>query len=355
MIATYQHIISSGASTYTLDQVTVDAADILVIVNGLTQIPEIDYQVLSDEITFTNPPSVDSDIEIRFFGDFLGYQGSAGIPGPPGPPGEFGYRGSEGYTGSVGYSGSGGSGGGSGTLQLHFGEAPPSPSSNNLWWNTANGELYIYYQDGSSNQWVIANPTQTAGFAGSRGDRGFTGYDGSAGLTGPQGETGHTGSRGFAGYTGSVGIGYAGSSGEGAVGYTGSQGLGYTGSMGIGYTGSAALLLENVVDKGSTSGLVDMDINQAYVFVVTPAGPWQANFTNVGSIPSNKTASFVVMVNQGATAQIPGSVKFDGVTQTVLWQGGTAPTGNPTKKDLISFTYIKSSSNYVLGQLIPFG
>lgn len=355
MIATYQHIISSGASSYTLDQVTADAADILVIVNGLTQIPEIDYQVVLDEITFTNPPSVDSDIEIRYFGEFLGYRGSQGLPGPPGPPGEIGYRGSEGYFGSVGYAGSDGAGGGSGTLQLYFGELPPSPSSNNLWWNSANGELYVYYQDGSSNQWVIANPTQTAGFAGSRGDRGDTGYTGSEGAAGATGPQGAEGPRGFAGYTGSTGIGYAGSSGEGAVGYTGSQGVGYTGSMGTGYTGSAALLMENVVDKGTTSGLVDMDINQAYVFVITPAGPWQANFTNVANITANKTASFVVMVNQGATAQIPSSVKFDGVTQTVLWQGGTAPTGNPTKKDMISFTYIKANSNYILGQLIPFG
>jgi hypothetical protein len=35
--------------------------------------------------------------------------------------------------------------------------APASPSAGDLWWNSANGQMYTYYNDGTSSQWVVAN------------------------------------------------------------------------------------------------------------------------------------------------------------------------------------------------------
>jgi hypothetical protein len=35
--------------------------------------------------------------------------------------------------------------------------APSSPSAGSLWFNTENGNLYIYYNDGDSQQWVAAD------------------------------------------------------------------------------------------------------------------------------------------------------------------------------------------------------
>ena len=32
----------------------------------------------------------------------------------------------------------------------------PAPENGNLWWNSTEGEMYIYYVDGSSSQWVAA-------------------------------------------------------------------------------------------------------------------------------------------------------------------------------------------------------
>ena len=37
--------------------------------------------------------------------------------------------------------------------------APPSPSLNALWWNSALGQMFIWYNDGNSTQWVPASPT----------------------------------------------------------------------------------------------------------------------------------------------------------------------------------------------------
>jgi hypothetical protein len=55
----------------------------------------------------------------------------------------------EGYNGTIW-----GSIGGGGTISD---TAPSSPSAGDLWWNSANGQLYIYYTDANSSQWVIAN------------------------------------------------------------------------------------------------------------------------------------------------------------------------------------------------------
>ena len=50
-------------------------------------------------------------------------------------------------------------GGGSGGASVTVSEAPPaSPIQGDLWWDTVGGNLYVYYIDGTSNQWVIASP-----------------------------------------------------------------------------------------------------------------------------------------------------------------------------------------------------
>jgi hypothetical protein len=42
---------------------------------------------------------------------------------------------------------------------INVGDTPPaSPSANALWWNSALGQLFIYYNDGNSTQWVPASP-----------------------------------------------------------------------------------------------------------------------------------------------------------------------------------------------------
>ena len=36
--------------------------------------------------------------------------------------------------------------------------SPSTPSSGDLWWNSSSGGMYIYYNDGTSSQWVEAAP-----------------------------------------------------------------------------------------------------------------------------------------------------------------------------------------------------
>jgi hypothetical protein len=51
---------------------------------------------------------------------------------------------------------SGGSGGGSNSSVTVSNTTPPSPSEGDLWFNTEEGITYVYYDDGTSAQWVDA-------------------------------------------------------------------------------------------------------------------------------------------------------------------------------------------------------
>ena len=42
-------------------------------------------------------------------------------------------------------------------IQLSSDTAPSNPTDGDLWWNSDNGELKVYYNDGNSSQWVDAN------------------------------------------------------------------------------------------------------------------------------------------------------------------------------------------------------
>ena len=55
--------------------------------------------------------------------------------------------------------GGGGGGGGGGSARVTTDDTPPStPADGDLWWNSTDGRLKIYYQDPDGYQWVDASP-----------------------------------------------------------------------------------------------------------------------------------------------------------------------------------------------------
>ena len=68
------------------------------------------------------------------------------------------------------------SGGGGGSSVTVSDTAPTSPSDGDMWYNSLSLKMFVYYNDGSSSQWVPASPQQ----AGADGATGPAGADGSA-------------------------------------------------------------------------------------------------------------------------------------------------------------------------------
>jgi hypothetical protein len=141
--------------------------DLLVSVDGVIQEPVIDYSAFGDAITFTTPPAADSFIFIVFYGPTA--------------------------------SGGGGGGGGGGTT-ITIGDTPPgAPAVGALWFDSVGGNLYVWYDDHSSQQWVIAvhAPPGLTGPPGAQGPTGAAstvpGPPGAAGGAGPAGPPGPVG------------------------------------------------------------------------------------------------------------------------------------------------------------------
>lgn len=83
-----------------------------------------------------------------------GPQGIQGVPGPTGPTGPTGSVGPQGTTGATGPQGPAGPAG-----TAYVGDTPPgSPTTNQLWWNSTLGVMFIWYYDGNSTQWVPIAP-----------------------------------------------------------------------------------------------------------------------------------------------------------------------------------------------------
>jgi hypothetical protein len=106
--------------------------------------------------------------------DLTGAQGPQGVPGPQGATGATGATGPPGpgvapggstgqvltKTSATDYATGWQTPTGGGGAAVHIGpDAPPTPAVGQLWWrNDPDGNLFIYYDDGSSSQFVPAAP-----------------------------------------------------------------------------------------------------------------------------------------------------------------------------------------------------
>lgn len=117
---------------------------------------------------------------------------------------------------------------GGGGAQVYIDEVPPAAAEHgDLWWESDSGQLFIYYADADSAQWVAASLQGSVGPQGLKGDVGATGAKGDKG---DKGDTGTAGAPGAAGATGPTGP--AGPKGDtGAAGPTGATGPAGTSSL----------------------------------------------------------------------------------------------------------------------------
>ena len=158
-----------------------------------------------------------------------GASGSDGDKGEKGEPSTVkGDKGDQGEKGGTGAGTKGEKGAGS---SVTIGVSPPTsptPAPGDMWWDSDDSDLHVYYNDGNSAQWVsVTSSAALKGQTGDKGEKGAPGQDGQDGDKGAQGAQGIQGNKGDIGpQGGSGGVGDKGDEGEkGAPGESGSIGI----------------------------------------------------------------------------------------------------------------------------------
>lgn len=113
-------------------------------------------------------------------------------------------------------------------------------------------------------------------------------------------------------------------------------------------------LREYVIDEvigDVTANVLTADYSTGNIYYVNTAP--SANFTlNLTNVPTNNgySVSVTVVVTQGATGYIPSAVQVAGVSQTLRWTTGTAPTPTSSagKLDIFSFTLIRRGDAWIV-------
>jgi hypothetical protein len=149
-----------------------------------------------------------------------------------------------------------------------------------------------------------------------------------------------------------------------------------TGSVTSGYTyefsGSLNLLhninVNGVTNLGSTSEIIiplnnpttgyTHDFTSGSILYVTGVtGNTTIDLVNVPTT-NNKGIGLTVMIEQGSTAYMVESIKVNSNNEgpvTIIWSGGSLPSGNPNSIDIVSFSILKINGTWkVFGQLTTF-
>jgi hypothetical protein len=256
---------------------------------------------------------------------------------------------------------SGGGAGGGASVDVGN-TAPETPTAGNLWLNTDTGRLYIYVNDGDSSQWIQpAAPT----FSGNYNDLTNKPVYATVATTGSYNDLTDRPTFTESGFDGS----YESLTSKPDLSVYELAAEAFSGSytdLTNKPTSFTALTLEGTTTLQQTTevlnnlsgatGVVAHDYSTGAIFNhVFIQDNFTANFTNVPTT-NNRTVSVVLILNQTTTARIPTAVQIGGASQTIEWQGGSQPAGNPNKTDIVSFTLIRVSDNWtVLGSLSTYG
>lgn len=125
------------------------------------------------------------------------------------------------------------------------------------------------------------------------------------------------------------------------------------------FTGTATLqqTAEVLNTKSAATGTVTHDFSTGAIWHHTaPSSNFTVNLTNVPTTV-NRTIVATLIIQQGLTPYIPNAFQVDGSSISINWLGGTAPSGNSLKFDLVSFTLIIRSGALptLLGSLSTYG
>jgi hypothetical protein len=214
------------------------------------------------------------------------------------------------------------------------GTNPPSVEhDSDLWWNSNDGSLNFYYNDGDTSQWVeiaggsgidLSQPVHiTSGAASTNTITGALIVDGGAGIAQSL----------FVGGTLNVGAD-----------------LIISGLTTLTYTS------EKLTTKTSATGTVTHDLSTGSIFYHSSiSNNFTANITNVPTT-NDRAIGVTLVLAQGVTPYMSTALQIDGSAQTIKWVNNITPTGTASKVDIVGFSLIRTGSAWtVLGQYSTYG
>ena len=111
---------------------------------------------------------------------------------------------------------------------------------------------------------------------------------------------------------------------------------------------SISTIVEKIVDvAGITSVVYEVNKGSIFYHMSPPSIDWIAAFVNV-SIKEGTATTVNIIVPQSVIAYKISSCSINGITQTILWQGSSIPTGSSSKTDIWAFTFIRRSNTWVV-------
>lgn len=117
--------------------------------------------------------------------------------------------------------------------------------------------------------------------------------------------------------------------------------------------------LQSISTSGGTT-TVDLSLGTS-TWMMYPAG-WSSNvtaaFTNAPSGTGKLlNATFILAQPGSGTARVITAASVAGVSKTIYWAGGSAPSGTLGKFDVITLTYISDGggTQFFLGSLVTYG
>jgi hypothetical protein len=89
----------------------------------------------------------------------------------------------------------------------------------------------------------------------------------------------------------------------------------------------------------------------------SPDANWTADFTNL-ELTNGYATTLTLVIDQGATGYYANSVLINNSSTTINWQGNTNPIASNNRKDVLTFSLLKTGENFgdviVLGQMTGF-
>ncbi len=301
---------------------------------------------------------------------------------------------------AVGLPGSGGASGGASITASD--SAPSDPTAGALWYNSATGFLFVYVDDGDSQQWV--QPVAGNVFSGAYADLigaptlasvastgAYSDLSGTPTVPSVIGDLTDVDTTSVVPTDGQAlvwdnanskwepGTVAGGSSfdqtlnttdavtfssvtsasilttGTGVTNFTSATSLTLSATDGV-FISGLARSSEVITSLTGATSVVDHSLNLSSVWYHSSiASNFTANFTNVPTV-NNRAISVALILIQGATPYIPNAVQVNGSATSINWEDGSAPSGNASKTDVVVFTITRVGGVYsVLGSLTTYG